>query len=154
MSNTVAAGAPRRGRTSEDYIELVRAFPIRPLKNREEHVVAHRVLDRLVGREDLSPGEVDYVAGLARFVEDYERRHRIGQLRRLSPPELLRHLMEANDMNTSELGDVLGSRGLASEVLNGKRGLSKTLIAKLAQRFHVDAGLFLAAGGGKGSPGD
>ena len=70
--------------------------------------------------------------------------HRI-EVRRdtLKPIELLKHLMEENNMNTSELGYVLGSRGLASEVLNGKRGLSKTLIAKLSRRFGVDPVLFL-----------
>jgi HTH-type transcriptional regulator/antitoxin HigA len=51
--------------------------------------------------------------------------------------------MRENGMNTSDLGAVLGSRGLASEVLNGRRGLSKTLIAKLSRRFHIDPALFL-----------
>jgi HTH-type transcriptional regulator/antitoxin HigA len=145
MSNTTATRSSRRGRTSEDYIRLVREFPVRPLKSQQEHAAAQRLLDRLVGREDLTPGEVDYVAGIARFVEDYEQERRMGRLRRLPPIELLRHLMEENGMNTSDLGEVLGSRGLASEVLNGKRGLSKMLIAKLTERFQVDPGLFLSA---------
>jgi HTH-type transcriptional regulator/antitoxin HigA len=145
MRSTVASKAARGGRASEDYIDLVRAMPIRPLKTRTEYVAAQRVLDRLIGREGLTPGETDYVAGLARFVEDYERQHRMGLLRRLSAIELLQHLMEENGMNTSDLGDVLGSRGLASEVLTGKRGLSKMLIAKLAERFNIDPGLFLDA---------
>jgi HTH-type transcriptional regulator / antitoxin HigA len=142
MSSTIASRASRGKRTSEDYINLVRELPIRPLKTQKEYAAAQRVLDRLVGREDLTTGEVDYVAGLARFVEDYERQHRMGQLGRLSSVELLRHLMEENDMNTSDLGEVLGSRGLASEVLNGKRGLSKMLIAKLAERFRLEPALF------------
>jgi HTH-type transcriptional regulator / antitoxin HigA len=145
MSKTIAPKASRGKGASEDYLRLVRALPIRPLKTAKEYVAAQRVLDGLVGREDLNPGKVDYVAGLARFVEDYEREHRMGQLRRLSPMELLRHLMEENDMNTSDLGYVLGSRGLASEVLGGKRGLSKMLIRRLSERFNVDPGLFLAA---------
>jgi HTH-type transcriptional regulator/antitoxin HigA len=51
--------------------------------------------------------------------------------------------MEENEMSTTDLGYVLGSRGLASEVLNGNRGLSKTLIRKLADKFGVDPGLFI-----------
>lgn len=67
------------------------------------------------------------------------------RLQKLTPVEVLKNLMTENGMNTSDLGAVLGSRGLASEVLNGKRGLRKTLIAKLAKRFRVDPGLFLEA---------
>jgi HTH-type transcriptional regulator / antitoxin HigA len=151
MSGTIASKIFRHMQTSEDYIDLVRALPIRPLKNRKEYAAAQRILDRLVGREDLTTGQVDYVAGLAPFVEDYERQHRMGQLRRLAPVELLRHLMEENDMNTSDLGQVLGSRGLASEVLSGKRGLSKRLIAKLAERFHLEPALFLKASDNEGA---
>jgi HTH-type transcriptional regulator/antitoxin HigA len=142
MSKTATA-TKRRKAAAEDYIELVREVPIRPLGTNTEYQAALRMLERLVGREDLSRGETDYVAGLARFVEDYEREHRLGQLRRLTPIELLKHLMEENDMNTSDLGNVLGSRGLASEVLSGKRGLSKMLIAKLSERFHINPVMFL-----------
>ena len=48
-------------------------------------------------------------------------------------------------MSTSNLGAVLGSRGLASEVLRSKRGLSKTLIANLSSRFNVDRRLLAPA---------
>ena len=51
--------------------------------------------------------------------------------------------MASNNMNTTDLGYVLGTRGLASEVLNGKRGLSKALMMKLARRFAVAPALFL-----------
>jgi HTH-type transcriptional regulator/antitoxin HigA len=106
---------------------------------------AGEILDRLVGREDLAPGQRDYLEALVRFVRDFEELNYRGKLQRLTPVEVLKHLMNENRMNTSDLGAVLGSRGLASEVLNGKRGLSKTLIAKLARRFRVDPTLFLGA---------
>lgn len=38
--------------------------------------------------------------------------------------------------------ELLGSKGKASEILRGKRSLSKTHIAKLAGRFGVDVSLF------------
>lgn len=105
---------------------------------------ARELLDHYVGRDDLTPGQRDYVAALARFASDFERETVVTRLRRLKPVELLKHLMRENGMNTSDLGAILGSRGLASEVLNGNRGLSKTLIGKLARRFQVDPALFLA----------
>lgn len=135
----------RSGVAGDDYLELVKAFPLRPLRSRRELIAAGRILDRYVGRGNLAPGQRDYVAALSHFVEDYEQQQISARLESLSPIDLLRHLMEENDMNTTDLGHVLGSRGLASEVLNGTRGLSKSLIRKLARRFAVDPSLFLGA---------
>ena len=40
-------------------------------------------------------------------------------------------------------GTAFGSKGIASEVLNGKRGISKTHARALADYFHVPADLFI-----------
>ncbi|HWE95897.1 MAG TPA: hypothetical protein VG269_18180 [Tepidisphaeraceae bacterium] len=140
-----AAGKLKSSRApvAEDYLDLVRNFPLRPLSSKAELVAAGQILDRYVGRQDLTPGERDYVAALVRFVEDYEHQRALFDMKNLGPIEILKHLMEENHMSTSELGHVLGSRGVASEVLNGNRGLSKAHIGKLAARFHVEPGLFL-----------
>jgi HTH-type transcriptional regulator / antitoxin HigA len=42
-----------------------------------------------------------------------------------------------------DLLEVFGSRGIASEVANGKRAISKAQAKKLAELFHVRADLFL-----------
>jgi HTH-type transcriptional regulator/antitoxin HigA len=144
MTKAVAMKSKRAiTRVENDYLALVKRFPLRPLSSRQELETAGEILDRYIGRDDLTPGERDYVAGLLRFVEDYEKEHLQVELKRLTPIQLLKHLMEENEMSTTDVGCVLGSRGLASEVLNGNRGLSKTLIAKLAAEFTVNPGLFL-----------
>jgi HTH-type transcriptional regulator/antitoxin HigA len=51
--------------------------------------------------------------------------------------------MEAKGVKQSQLWDVFGSKGIASEVLNGKRGISKTHARALANYFHVPAELFI-----------
>lgn len=127
----------------DDYLDLVKQFPLRPIRSQAEMATAGAVLDRLAGRDDLTPGQRDYLEALVRFVREFEEQTVRATLGRLTPVEVLKHLMRENRMNTSDLGAVFGSRGLASEVLNGKRGLSKTLIAKLAKRFRVDPILFL-----------
>ena len=128
-----------------DYDDPMKRSPARRLSSRRDFEATGAILDGYIGREDLTAGERDYVAGLLRFVEDYDKEHARLVLRRLSPIEIIKHLMEENDMSTTDLGHVLGGRGLASEVLNGNRGLSNALIFKLAARFDVDAGLFLEA---------
>ena len=140
LSKNPPGGGPA---AADDYLDLVRRFPLRPIATAGQMRIAQQILDHYVGRDDLTPGERDYVAALAHFAADYERRAVTTRLRRLKPAELLRHLMRENGMSTSDLGAVLGSRGLASEVLSGKRGLSKTLIGKLSRRFNLDPALFL-----------
>ena len=142
---TLARPQPSRFPAPDDYLRLVAELPVRPIRTRAEYVAAQEVLDDLIGRDDLSPGEQDYAAALARFVEEFEREQEADRRSRQTPLELLRHLLQENGMSTTDLGDVLGSRGLASEVLNGKRGLSKALIRKLAAHFGLPAGLFLEA---------
>jgi len=51
--------------------------------------------------------------------------------------------LEENNMSGSDLGRLLGNRTLGSALLSGKRKLSKTHIKILAERFRVDASLFL-----------
>ncbi|MBI4602977.1 MAG: hypothetical protein HY721_13550 [Planctomycetes bacterium] len=55
----------------------MKAFPLRPLRNEDEHDRALVVLRKLAVREEkaLSEGETDYLEALTRFVEDYEEEH-------------------------------------------------------------------------------
>jgi HTH-type transcriptional regulator/antitoxin HigA len=59
------------------------------------------------------------------------------------PLEMLRYLMEHRGLRQVDLAPVFGSRSVASNVLNGKRELSKTHIRRLADFFHVSPEVFL-----------
>jgi HTH-type transcriptional regulator/antitoxin HigA len=50
--------------------------------------------------------------------------------------------MEEHGLRQRDLLDVFGSRGIASEVVNGKRASSKAQAKKLAELCHVPADLF------------
>jgi HTH-type transcriptional regulator/antitoxin HigA len=129
----------------DDYLDLVKAFPLRALRNDDERMEAIRLLTRLWGRPNgrLSPGERDYADVLGRLVGDYGNRKHPFVRHRHSPLEILRFLMRENGMTTADLGKVLGNKTAASLALNGKRELSKSHMRKLARRFKVEAGLFL-----------
>jgi HTH-type transcriptional regulator / antitoxin HigA len=60
-----------------------------------------------------------------------------------SPVEALRELMGARGMKLAGLAALIGSKGVASEILSGKRGLSKTNIKRLAEHFGVSPEVFL-----------
>jgi HTH-type transcriptional regulator / antitoxin HigA len=55
----------------EGYLDLVKQFPLRPLRSRRELAVASRIFDTYIGRNSLSAGERDYIAALVHVVKDY-----------------------------------------------------------------------------------
>jgi HTH-type transcriptional regulator/antitoxin HigA len=131
----------------DDYLDLVRGFPLRPIRSEPEYDQALELLKNLVGRADrhgLTTGERDYADALSQFVGAYEtRRYPIPPALK-TPLGRLKHLVEQSGMTTGELGELLGSgKGQASLVLNGKRELSKANIRVLADRFKVSPALFL-----------
>ena len=97
-----------------------------------------RIMDK---GENLSPEEEKLLKLLTRLVEDFEER--FYKPRDASPIEVLQHLMESREVKQTHLWEVFGSKGIASEVLNGKRGISKSHAKALAEYFHVPADLFI-----------
>jgi HTH-type transcriptional regulator / antitoxin HigA len=61
----------------------------------------------------------------------------------VKPDRMLLHLMEARNMKQEELVGVIGSRGVVSEIVNGKRSISKAQAKTLGELFHVSPSLFL-----------
>jgi len=136
-------------RTLKDsYFDLVRQFPLVPIKSERQYDAAVEFLQRLAIRNEstLDSGERAYLEALTRFVEDHEQQHHRIEVDDLSPLDALKYLMNENGMKPVDLGRLLGSRSLASQILNGKRELSKTHIVAVARRFSVEPGLFLNEG--------
>lgn len=127
---------------SDDYLDLVKRFPLRPLRSEKEYDAAVAILDTLVVR-DLAVGEADYLEALTRFVEDYDQKNRKPPGEKLSLLAGLKHLMSENKMTSADLGRLLGSASAASMILRGRRGISKAQVKKLAARFRLDASFFL-----------
>src|SRR5438105_4590090 len=93
MSTAKAATTKRAAAAvGDDYLNLIKRFPLRPLRSEGDLNSAGAVLDSLVGRGDLTSGQRDYVEGLARFIRDYEAQTVRNRLKRLTPLELLKHL--------------------------------------------------------------
>jgi HTH-type transcriptional regulator/antitoxin HigA len=138
----------RREPVKDDYLELVQKFRLRPIRSAQEHAEAMKVYLPLVAKTTreppaLSPGESDYLDALDNFVRQYEA-PALAKLRKGSTPlSLLKQLMEEAGMKSSDLGEIVGSRPAASMILKGKRAISKSQAKALAERFKVDAGLFL-----------
>jgi HTH-type transcriptional regulator / antitoxin HigA len=131
----------------DDYLDLVRAFPLRPIRSEAEYDQALELLKNLAGRVDrrsFTAGERDYADALSQFIAGYEAKHYPIAPTLNTPLARLRYLVEQSGMTSGQLGELLGSgKGQASLILNGKRELSKANIRTLADRFNVSPALFL-----------
>lgn len=123
------------------YMDLVAAFPLRPIRDDTELDQAIAVLNRLIDRPVLSIPERDYLEVLGGIVEVYEAKHvDIPEVRGV---ELLRYLMEENGLTQASLVPIFGNKSAISEVLSGKRGLSKHQIRGLSDHFGLPVDAFL-----------
>lgn len=120
---------------------LTAAMPV-PIESEEDNERMLGVVERLMEKGDeISAEEEALMRLLTMLIEDFEKKHY--QPEDASPLEMLRHLMEERGLKQSDLWELFGSKGIASEVLKGKRGISKTQAKKLAEYFHVSAEMFI-----------
>jgi HTH-type transcriptional regulator/antitoxin HigA len=122
------------------YRELLAAALPRVIHTEAENERYVLALEALHDRGHLTLEEERLAELLTLLIEDFEGRHY--QLKPAAPADVLRELMLANGLKQGDLADIFGTRSIASEVLSGKRDLSKKHIQKLSERFHVSPELF------------
>ncbi len=93
----------------------------------------------LVGTDETHP-MYDYLDTLGTLIHAYEETHM--PMPSASGAEALRYLMEEHGLRQSDLPEI-GSQGVVSEILNGKRELNVRQIRALADRFGVDTAVFI-----------
>jgi HTH-type transcriptional regulator/antitoxin HigA len=125
------------------YLALVRKFPLRLIRSEEENDAALAVLESLGERQHerpLAPEEHEYVAVLAKLIEEYENaRYPRGPV---SAAAMLAHLIEARGISLSKLAADTGlSESTVSALVSGLRPLGRRQIQILARYFGVDPGL-------------
>jgi HTH-type transcriptional regulator/antitoxin HigA len=111
-----------------------------PITSERQHAEYVAVLDKLASKEKPTSEEEKYASVLITLIEAYEEEHH--SIPDASPIEVLRALMEANDLRQKDLVPIFGSESIVSEVLHKKRALNKTHIEKLSKRFRVSPAVF------------
>jgi HTH-type transcriptional regulator/antitoxin HigA len=125
---------------NSEYTALLRKFPPKVIHTEEENEAYTEVLHELDQRKSLSNAEKELAELLTLLIEDFEdRKYR---LPRAKPLEVLHFLMEQHGLRQKDLADVFGTPSIVSEILSGKRGMSKDHIRRLSRRFHVSPELF------------
>jgi HTH-type transcriptional regulator/antitoxin HigA len=113
-----------------------------PITSERQHEEYLSVLDRLASKENPTSDEEKYAGVLLTLIEAYEEEHH--SVPDAPPVEILRTLMDANDLRQKDLVPIFGSESIVSEVLHKKRDLNKTHIEKLSKRFHVSPAVFFS----------
>jgi HTH-type transcriptional regulator/antitoxin HigA len=125
-----------------DYRRIRQRIPLGRLHTKAEYDRAVAVLDDIVdeiGQQDTHPF-ADLAETIALSIEAYEDTH--VAMPNASGPEILRSLMEDHDLAQSDLPEI-GSQGVLSEILSGKRDLNVRQITQLAARFGVSPAVFM-----------
>jgi HTH-type transcriptional regulator/antitoxin HigA len=97
--------------------------------------------DDLARKRALTPEEKQLADLLTVLIERFEADHY--DLGECTPLEALSNLMEARSLRQRDLIPIFGASSTVSDVLNGKRSISKANARKLAEFFHAPASLFI-----------
>ena len=123
------------------YAELLAKSLPRPIRTEAERARFAETLLALDDRDDLSAEEEALAEVLTLLIEDYEEKKY--PLPQVSPNESLNALMEERGLKHKDIWPVLGNKGAATEVLSGRRSISKAQARRLAEFFHVPIDLFV-----------
>ncbi len=116
--------------------------PLLSIHNEKEYNAAVKRLNELldeIGDNEKHP-LYTLLDTLGALISLYEEEHH--PIPEVSGAEVLRFLMDEHGLRQSDLPEV-GSQGVVSEVLNGRRELNIRQIRALAKRFKVSAAVFV-----------
>jgi len=99
---------------------------------------ASAIMEKAEG--DISEEEGRLLELLSILIEEYE--NRAHPLPRAEPHKMLAYLLEEKNMKPADLWTVV-PRSRVSEILNGKRGISKAQARQLAELLKVPVDLFI-----------
>lgn len=93
---------------------------------------------------ELTEDERDYLTMLSIVVEAYEEATEDEEDYELRGIELIRALLDKQNLRQKDLLDIFKTESIASAILNGKRRLTVDHIDKLARRFDLPHELFFS----------
>ena len=125
------------------YARLANRVVVKAIETEEEYdrmiAAVEHSMDK--GESRMSPEESALLETLAILIQAYDDRR--SALPPVAPNEMLAYLMETSGRTAKDLLPVFATRGRISEVLGGKRSISKEQAKKLASVFNVTVDLFI-----------
>ncbi len=121
-----------------DYIAPIMKYPANQKEYHELVKELNELLD-IVGNDE-NHRLIGLVDAMSHLIASYEEIHYPAELN--TGIDALKFLMDAHHLSQSDLPEI-GSQGVVSEILHGKRVLNVRQIKALAKRFHVDSSTFI-----------
>ncbi|SDH71513.1 helix-turn-helix domain-containing protein [Paraburkholderia phenazinium] len=126
----------------EAWAALQHVALIKPIRNENDYqtmlLLSKELSTHLNGEED-SP-LTDLLGVIAALVASWEARN--VTVPKAEPREVLRHLLETHGLKQKDLAGI-ASPTVVSDILAGRRAISKNVAKALAARFHADVSVFL-----------
>ena len=131
--------------TTTAYDHLLLELRPRPIRSKLAYRRALGHVERLMSKPVLSRPESEMVELLSTLIEQYEEVEY--PTPDCSAAEMLEHLLEVRALSKAQLARDAGiPRSVITNVLAGRRAISKTTAVKLARYFHVPLHFFVEAG--------
>ena len=122
------------------YTKLLAKIPPKVIRSEAENEHYINALYALEQKRSPTREEKELADLLTLLTEDFEAKRY--ELPRATPRQALSFLMEEHGLKQKDLIEIFGSRSAVSEVISGKRELTKEQIRRLSQRFHVSPEIF------------
>lgn len=115
--------------------------PLRLIQNDADYQRVHALADNLA--DEVGDDETHPLFSLFEVAMDLMQRWEQEHLKipKANPEEILRYLLNENGMEPKDLANI-ASPGLISDILMGRRKISRTLARNLGARFHLKPGIF------------
>lgn len=123
------------------YSNLLSQYIPQAIETEEEYDRILKIAEQLTFAKNKTPEEKVLYKLLVTLIEAYETENY--SIDEATPHEILKHLMESSGTRQADLVGVIGSSGVVSEVINGKRSISKTQAKALGDYFKVSSSLFI-----------
>jgi HTH-type transcriptional regulator/antitoxin HigA len=123
-----------------NYAALLSETRPQVIRDERQNQAYVRLLEKLTSKKSVTRAEEKLIELLAVLIEDFEAKH--FRVPEATPVAIIRHLMEAHGLRQKDLVSIFGTESIASEVLHGKRELTKEHIKRLSARFGVSPAVF------------
>jgi HTH-type transcriptional regulator/antitoxin HigA len=127
----------------QDYAELCRVFPPRPIRDDVAYQNTLEIADAFAGFEEtMSTDQADYFDLLCELIEKYEAT--LVNPPAFSATALLKHLLDEHGLSGADLSRILGkSASLGPMILRGVRKITADHAVCLGKHFGLRADAFL-----------
>ncbi len=138
------AGSTILGFDRDEYVHLLEAVPPVKIRTSEQAEATEAQIEELLARPALSDAERAYVDLLSDLLADWE--DATVDIPDVHGVELVRALLEERGQRQKDLVGVFATESVVSEVLAGRRELTRKHIEALATFFKVSPAAFFPAG--------